>query len=228
MSGLYNNNYGYNYVVLKSTNSGNDWLEIPGSTPWRYNEYFYAIVIDANSPNKVYGCNYRGVYRSADSGQTWFKNNGWAYGCQLAIDPNNGNTIYSGYYDRIYRSVDGGINWSPYNNGLVGYCESLLIDHSNTETIYYGSNVGAFKSVDGGRNWQAKNSLLVASDIPNVAIAPSEPRTIYIEFSNNGIYKSTNSGDSWISLPGSDVCNGLGALVVDHNSPDIVYALESG
>ncbi len=207
---------------FKSNDGGNNWIDIYVGI----SGYVNAIVIDPTSPNKVYAGTSSGIYRSNDSGLNWTKNNGWAYSYELAINPQNTNIIYSGYYDGIYKSIDGGKNWTYHRNGLNGTCYSLLVDHTAGENIFYGSVIGVFKSSNSGVAWSAANSGLIASSITTMGMAPSDPKTIYIEFDNNAVFKTTNYGDNWIRLPEFLACGNIGAIAVDPISPDIAYALE--
>lgn len=60
--------------------------------------------------------------------------------------------------------------------------------------------------------------------IMTINIAPTEPSTVYVGCDVGGVYKSTNNGQSWVSMS-----SGIGAnlyvhrLVIDPNDPNILY-----
>jgi photosystem II stability/assembly factor-like uncharacterized protein len=214
--------YSWKGLLFKSTDGGANWMNI-------YNNivgYVYALAIDPTAPNKVYVGTYDGVYRSANGGSSWQKNSGYAYAFELAIDPKNPKIIYAGTYKNIFKSTDGGINWTNYQTGLLGECKCLLVDHTNANNVFYGSNVGVFKSTNNGVAWSAANTGLLTSTITAMAVAPSAPKTLYIEFDGNAIFKTTDSGNNWTRLNEFLACGNIGAIAVPPTSASIAYALE--
>jgi photosystem II stability/assembly factor-like uncharacterized protein len=83
-------------VVLKSTNSGDNWQV---STSTLKDSGNVILVIDPISPNNVYFGNYSGMYKSEDSGESWYSINSGLSSeniLSLAIDPLNPSTIFAG------------------------------------------------------------------------------------------------------------------------------------
>ncbi len=76
----------------------------------------------------------------------------------------------------------------------------------------------------GLNRWTSNGPELV--DILSVAIAQSNPTTIYAGDLVSGVYKSTNDGASWnlVSTGLPAVSGGIDALAVDPGNPNIVYA----
>lgn len=209
-------------ILLKSMDGGVNWTDITGAI----DGYAYAIAIDPIHANKLYVATSAGIYRSSDSGQNWQKNNGYAYAYELAIDPKNPDIIYAGAYACIFKSLDAGLNWSTYYGELVGDCTSLLVDHTTTSNIFYGSIVGIFKSSNGGVNWSSANHGIIASSISAIAVAPTDPRILYLEFEDNAVFKTTDSGTHWTRLSEFLACGNIAALAISPLSADVVYALE--
>ncbi len=56
-----------------------------------------------------------------------------------------------------------------------------------------------------------------------LAIDPSHPETLYAT-NYNGVFKSTDAGQSWKLLPGSPIDVTIQALVVDPVTPAKIYA----
>ena len=111
---------------------------------------------------------------------------------------------------------------------------TLVIDPLHPQTIYSGSwHDGVFKSTDGGTQWIAMNTGLPAypssyDPTPGhiaryVALNPLSPTIVYAG-TNEGVYKTTNGGDSWIPTGKWSGEQNVDALAVAPSSPDIIYA----
>lgn len=218
----YDENYDRGACLYKSPDGGQTWENKSAELGYQIND----ILFDPNDANKMFICNFDNVYRSTDGGDSWQRNNGWVYAYKLAIDPQNSNTLYAGYYGNIFRSTDGGLKWTYYWSGLKGSCEALLIDKTNSNKLFYGSAVGVFSSTNQGEDWASSNSGLIASRITAIDKSPSDPRTLYIEYDNDAIFKTTDSGTNWERLPEFTSCGNIGAIAVSNNSPDVAFALE--
>lgn len=93
---------------------------------------------------------------------------------------------------------------------------------------------GVFKSNDRGINWTqkvatpVKNSTIGSLNILTMAISSFNPNIIYIGSDGSGIYKSTDSGDTWNQLVDKNNALDKGATVFDIEinpiNPDFVYA----
>jgi photosystem II stability/assembly factor-like uncharacterized protein len=147
-----------------------------------------AIAIDPQNPALVYlGAAQGGLWRSTDAGQDWqamTDNEPTQATGAIAIDPTNSKIIYIGtgegslsgdsfYGMGILKSTDGGITWKNFAaQTFVGVSFSqLIIDPKNPNTLY-----GAITSGRAGRR-----------------IYNPQPAT-------NGIYKSTDGGQSWANI----------------------------
>ncbi len=176
------NNSGDSYYgegVLKSTDGGNTWTNIPGpfAGGGGGGARIGGMAVQPNNSSVVLaaaGCcspGPSGVYRSADGGMTWTQvlnvNNG-SQAYNVIFDPNNPNTAYASIdATGVYKSTDGGNTWSAANgsgaaalplsgNGRV----ALAMDPNVTTTLWaaIASNTnnnlaGLFKTTDGGNTW---------------------------------------------------------------------------
>ncbi len=184
--------------VWKTTDGGATWnhVGLPKS------RYIGRIVVDPVNPSRVYvaatGNLYsrnrdRGVYRSVDAGASWslVLSVSDTTGCvDLAIDPSNPSRVFAAMWERIRRP----------------------------ETrVYGGETSGLWRTENGGDTWAELTSGLPGGASPQgrigVAVAPSNPSTVYAIYADaigyfTGIYRSTNSGDTWSSRSAS----GLGTF----------------
>lgn len=142
------------------------------------------IEFDPNNSNIVYaGFATGGVFKSFDSGQTWFPifdSLAVLTVGDIAIDPLNSNIIYVGTGEAngghnnfpgggVFKSSDAGDTWQFL--GLEGTTSigRIVIHPTNTNTLYLASvgsyfapnpERGIYKSTDGGLNWT--HSLFVS------------------------------------------------------------------
>lgn len=107
-------------------------------------------------------------------------------------------------------------------------------------SVYYAgaASGGVWKSVDGGNLWAPISDKQPVAAIGALAVAPSEPNTVWAgtgeawvirdsDVMGNGIYKSTDAGNTWnnMGLPDS---GRIGRIVIHPSNPDIVFACVLG
>jgi photosystem II stability/assembly factor-like uncharacterized protein len=209
------------YRMYKSTNGGASWSSIGTDIT----DQVTALAVHPSDPNRLWAATSWGIYRSADGGRTWQRNEGFAFGNSLAVDPSNADVLYAGYDKKCYKSVDGGVNWTEYAGGLLGIGQSVVV---TAPAVYIGSTGGVFKSVNGGETWTASHAGIQASIIPAVGVAPSAAGTIYIEVQANGFYRSLSSGTTWLRLPDFYRCDKVLRIAVHPTNPDKLYILAGG
>jgi photosystem II stability/assembly factor-like uncharacterized protein len=106
-------------------------------------------------------------------------------------------------------------------------------------TYYAGAaSGGVFKSVDGGNRWEPIFDKQSAAAIGALAVAPSEPGTVWAgtgeawairdsDVMGNGIYKSLDAGKTWTNT-GLPESGRIGRIIVHPTNPDIVFACVLG
>jgi photosystem II stability/assembly factor-like uncharacterized protein len=214
-----------------------------------------SIAIDTANPGTLYiGAALGGVWKSTDAGTSWVPltddQPSLAMG-SVVIDPSDSNIIYAGtgeqnfsgdsYYGAgLLRSMDAGATWTrlgesefvlPGGGGAT--ISRVVLDAVTPSTVYVASNFGLFKSVDRGGTWELKlsgRSPLAA--VTDLAMDPTDPRTLYAGLGlpasapNKGIYKSTDSGETWteldIGLPPANI--GRINFDISRSNPQILYA----
>lgn len=130
----------------------------------------------------------RGVYRSADGGQTWRKTLfvGRATGASdIALDPAHPDVVYAGMW-QFRRNA-----WHLTSGGDAD---------------------GLYKSADGGQTWHAlSGNGLPAGQLGRIglAIAPSDPNRIYavIESTAGILWRSDDGGDRWQLVSSNTLIN---------------------
>ena len=185
------------------------WKSEDGGQNWQYLGLEEAsivsrIVIHPQNPGIIYVATmglpfernlHRGVYRSTDGGQTWYQVlfiSDQAGVTDLQMDPFDPATLYAAGWDRI---------------------------RNNQESLITGPGAGIWKSTNGGSSWEQLGGGLPTGNQgrPALALSKQTPGLLYARFVGTnsqvqGVYKSTNGGQNWSSLPVEDINGALGGF----------------
>lgn len=221
--------------IYKSTDGGQTWVNLGlhdtqmiamiAVDPHDANRLFVAALGHPYGPNEE-----RGVFRSTDGGRTFQKvlyKDAYTSANDVKIDPSDPNTVYAALWQQQQSFIEGG--------------------------SFGGANGGIFKSIDGGTTWQQLSEGLPTVLQANLAIAPSDPKTLYttvagaapgvaaapVGFGGGviGFYKSTDAGAHWTLVNGAGLTGrqpdmrplgrigggDLPELAVDSKNPNVVY-----
>lgn len=176
--------------------------------------FIVALAVDPKHPNILYAGTSGGVYRSFDGAENWIKiNNGlvpddarmasMALGVnKLVIDPSNTDTVYAGTTKGLFKTSNKGESWSKVQgNFKEPYISSLVINPSNTSHLYVGTSEGIFESKDGGETWLPQHEGLGNLNIRTLVMDPLNFQILYCGTNGSGLYKSGDSGNSWMPIP---------------------------
>ena len=207
-----------------------------------------------------------GVWKTTNAGRTWhpiFDSQPIASIGAIGVAPSNPDIGYVGtgesdirsqisYGNGMYKSTDAGRTWTHIGLDNTRQIARVLVDARDPNLVYvaalghaYGPNPdrGVFRSRDGGATWQ--KVLFRSNDIGAVdlAIDPSNPRTLYAAVWNTrrppwsvypaangpggGIFKSTDGGDTWQPSASGIPTDGLGriGLAISAARPTRLYAI---
>jgi hypothetical protein len=134
----------------------------------------------------------QGIYKSTNGGDSWSFVPGSTFAINrsigsVVIDPTNANTLYVGT-----------------TRGVRGYSAVIGGGTGNPVT---GSNVGLYKSIDGGNTFteifDGPSSVPggFSEGVPQVALDPSDPSTIYISAFGLGVLRSSPSDNAGAFQP---------------------------
>jgi photosystem II stability/assembly factor-like uncharacterized protein len=124
----------------------------------------------------------------------------------------------------------------PTNIG--GRITDLAIHPSDLNTIYVGAaSGGVLKTTDLGTTWENTFNEATTISIGAVAIDPNNPEVLYAgtgeanassySFLGDGVYKTTNGGDTWENI-GLTASAYVGRIIVDYSNSENVYVAACG
>jgi photosystem II stability/assembly factor-like uncharacterized protein len=220
--------------LFRSTNGGASWTAIRGDSTSN-------VAVDPTRPDTIYagtesGGEAGGVQKSTDGGAHWtaLPLNTFAV-LAVAVDPARPSRLYAGTVTQgVWRSTNGGASWQPTRMPLPGSrqaseVEVLAVPRAGG-IVYAGTLAGVFKSVDAGATWKLASQGLAAGGVIALAVAPSDPKTVYAAVGNGDqhvVFQSRNGGDSWSPTSGPPLAEPPGrvlALAVSPRSPREVWA----
>jgi photosystem II stability/assembly factor-like uncharacterized protein len=141
-----------------------------------------------------------------------------------------GQTIDSTYFQNLHWRMIG-----PYRGGrTVG--AAGIPDQPNV--FYIGvNNGGVWKTDDAGRTWNPIFDRQSTGSIGTLAVAPSDPNTIYVGTGEglqrpdlsvgDGMFRSTDAGTTWQHI-GLDDAQQIGAVIVDPRDAKKVFVAVLG
>ncbi|MEJ2593772.1 MAG: hypothetical protein P8100_01255 [bacterium] len=146
---------------------------------------------------------------------------------------------YAGQMRRASTRAGYDFEWEaagPENIG--GRITDLLVEPGNANTIYVGAaSGGIYKTTDGGESWANIFTDAEVISIGDLAMDPNDPDVIYAgtgeanassySFIGNGIYKTTDGGESW-THSGLDASAYIGRIIVDYSDAETVFVASCG
>ena len=217
--------------------------------------------------NSILSFTGHGVLKSTDGGATWSLLGQAVFDrhaiSQIVVSPTDPNTVLvavggSGVHGvggntGIWKSTDGGLSWTNTTTAITTFEQfsDVEMEPTDPQTLYaaVGSFSGSavndvYKTTDGGATWSVAGNFPrgVADGRISVAVAPTDPQTLYALISGSGqagttlghlvaVEKSTDGGATWAALPNTpNLGNGWYGLplAVDPSDPNTVFASSGG
>jgi photosystem II stability/assembly factor-like uncharacterized protein len=119
-----------------------------------------------------------------------------------------------------------------------GRIEAIASHPDEPFTIYVGAGAGnLWKTVNNGTTWEPIFENESTFTIGSIAIAPSDPNTVWVgtgeilmarsSFAGTGIFKSTDAGRTWKNM-GLHDSHHIPRVIIDPKDSDIVYVAALG
>ena len=223
--------------IYVSNNSGDSWTKLYD----QHTNEFYAIGIDYQHPERLYGGTQdNGTLRTATGDPDDWERIFGGDGFYVLVDPTDSDVIYCEYqWGNAYKSTDFGWSWDWALNGVDdgdrrNWNSPIVMDHSDNETLYFGT-YRVWKTTNGADSWTSVSPDLTNGDqganfgtVTTIAVAPSNPSTIYAGTDDSNVWRKGGLGGSWtkvsVGLPNGWVT----WVAVDPTNDSIAYVTFSG
>lgn len=140
---------------------------------------------------------------------------------------------------RIDESRLASLHWRSLGPAVAGgRITDIEIDPRRPSTVYIGAaSGGVFRSHNHGTTWEPIFDGAANLSIGDIAIAPSDPRILWVgtgEANNRnsspwgeGVYRSPDGGESW-QLVGLEETRHIGRILIHPSNPDVVWIAAVG
>ena len=127
-------------------------------------------------------------------------------------------------------------NIGPANMG--GRINDFAVVEADPNIVFAATaSAGVWRTTNNGVTWEPVFDEQPVSSIGDIAVAPSDPSIVWVgsgESNNrqssswgNGVYKSTDGGDSWTNVGLEDTLH-IGRIVIHPTNPEVVYVAATG
>ncbi|HVB38049.1 MAG TPA: hypothetical protein VND92_05895, partial [Vicinamibacterales bacterium] len=135
--------------------------------------------------------------------------------------------------------LTGALHWRSVGPYVGGRVVAVTGVPQKPNLYYMGSTGGGvWMSDDYGIHWKnISDKYFDNSNIGAIAVAPSDPKVIYVGtgepdirntmLTGDGMYKSTDAGKTWKKIGLADT-HVISRIVVDPSNPDVVYVAAMG
>ncbi|MGC9356544.1 MAG: WD40/YVTN/BNR-like repeat-containing protein [Anaerolineae bacterium] len=187
------------------------------------------LAIDPNDSSVLYaGTRAIGVYKTTDSAATWQIIGSAmlpASDDELIVAADAQSTIYVSSFGDVYKSTDQGMTWTDITGSLPSATIRAMASNPLTPTeIFVGKagGDGLFRSANAGSTWTQVLTHTGTADA--IAFNPITPTTVYVGVYGAGVYRTRDSGQTWISSTTGMTNTDVQALAVNPVTPTILYA----
>jgi len=122
-----------------------------------------------------------------------------------------------------------------YRQRAIPYDTISIHTYSSEREKEIQKNISGIQNSPDALQWTSVGPSGIISGFPShwgemsgrirgLAIHPTDPMTVYIGAAAGGIWKTTNGGTSWANVGDNLASLSYGAIAIDPNNPNIVYA----
>jgi photosystem II stability/assembly factor-like uncharacterized protein len=213
---------GYNATVLRTSNSGNTWVNVSGNgiPPTMQLVNVWGITSTTALVAGYIGSN-TWVYRTSNSGANWVQvftqTGGFINGLSIRLDSVGfmaGDPVGGRW--SLWRTTNNGANWDstglylPQAGAEAGYNNSIVYSQNR---IWFGTNNSRiYHSTNNGTNWSVQTTP--EADITSIWFDVGGNATGYA--GGNTFLKTTNYGANWTTLTsmGTGLIVGIAGLTM--------------
>ena len=208
-----------------------------------------SLLINPTNPNVMYaGAVAGGVWRTTDSGATWFPLTDLAANLavsSLAMDPNDASVIYAGTGegfmngdsvrgDGIFKTTTAGAVWTQLattsDNANFHYVNKIVVSPNNGQRVYAATRTGIMRSVDGGATWAQVLNPGSVNGCTDLVIRTDTADRLFAACGNHvqaTIYRSSGGGPGTWTAVFTEAGMGRTSLALAPSDQDTIYALSA-
>lgn len=189
-------------ALFRSTDNGHTWTLLnweKASKDTAHTAFYYVVA----RGDTLLACTWKGVFRSTNNGENWTAVNSGLPAEEgeqilplvttLAVI---GGKLFAGTWDGVYVSANNGKSWTAANSGLPEntIVQSFAVDGRNLYASF-GAH-GVYLSQDDAKTWTSAGSGSKVIGVGKITPIGTDLFTTNMQ----GLYRSTNSGDSWTAV----------------------------
>jgi hypothetical protein len=208
-----------------------------GGLSWHPNGWPRVYAFDPENTDNILAEGGTGLVRSVNGGASWqdaVSGLRQVVTEKIGSDPNNPQIMYASAHLGFARSTDGGDSWEFPFLAVGGRC--WAVNPADSNDIYVCENGASqiYYSADGGGSWNSRVITDSRATVTAVAVDRIATATVYASLSTHwqdpggdtskdGVFISTDSGDSWefFGLAGEQVS---AMVVVTDTNGSVIYA----
>jgi photosystem II stability/assembly factor-like uncharacterized protein len=116
----------------------------------------------------------------------------------LLVSPADPQKLTLGTHYGIYRSSDGGRTWDAAG---LSSSDAMNLVQTKQATLWLAGHQVLKESTDGGRNWNdVRPAGLPGLDVHGFAAQPNQPKVLYASIAGQGLYRSSDGGESFAGV----------------------------
>jgi photosystem II stability/assembly factor-like uncharacterized protein len=201
---------------------------------WRNENHIHGLAVNPANPQVIFVATHNGLLQRSASGEWFWVGKQRADYMGFTADLTNPNRFYSSGHPPtggnlgFQISDTQGENWQQISMPGVDF-HALAIAPSDPN-VFYGFPAsgaqGLHLSIDGGKTWTQSRMTGLGAAPFNLVVNPQNPAHVFAA-TQAGLYQSTNSGDDWALVPGTQDAPiaGLALLKEGSNTVMLGYRL---
>lgn len=240
--------------IWRSDDAGTTWTGILNG-PDGYQGY-RVIAVDPDDNTHIFAGQYTFI-ESNDSGSSWKVNmyendvgkvigNGGIPAIKYA--PSDSERMYAGFSRELCAqahevncmenefdspvfivSRDGGASWQIAVDEVLGDRDIryIAVDPKDEDIVYVASDQGIYKTENAGVSWTELPTPAQNPSTYSVAVDPEDSSHLLVGVDRDGIYQSTDGGQTWLnSSAGMELNGSVATIVFDPTDSNIIYAAD--
>ena len=219
--------------------------------PGNFSGRVTSIAVDPNNINNIFvGTAGGGVFKSTNKGTSWTavtENLPNLTITKVAMSAANSNVVYAGTGDTfandgvgdgIYKSTNAGSSWtrlSSTENDNFKYASNIIVNPANADHVVIATKEGVFYSTNGGASFSnsSLNNINVTYLEQKIGDFSTQYAASYTTNSDgdvtaSGIYRSTNSGQTWTKTYDMGTSSKRMTIAVAESNTAVAYVLSEG